>query len=57
MTIGPPALTEAYCGDDSLDGRFLGALDRVTTYELDAEGRLVLVMTSPNERLTLEKVG
>ena len=57
VAISPPRLTLVYCGDDSLDGRFLEALDRVTTYELDADGRLVLVMTSPNERLTLEKVG
>jgi heat shock protein HslJ len=57
VTVAPPAMTEVYCGDDSLDTRFLGALGRVTAYEVDATGRLVLVMTSPTERLTFEKTG
>lgn len=58
VTVSSPRLTPACCGDDdSLDGRLLEVLDRVTAHEMDAEGRLVLVMTSPSERLTFEKVG
>ncbi len=56
LTVAPPVMTEAYCGDNSLDKNLLPALAKVTAYQTDASGRLVLVMVNPNERLTFEKV-
>ena len=55
VTMAPPALTLMYCGDDSLDGRFLAALSAVTGFEMDAQERLVLYMANPAERLVFEK--
>jgi heat shock protein HslJ len=57
VTISPPGLTRAYCGDASLDRTFLAALVRVTRYEVDAQDRLVLIMVDPGERLVFEKAG
>ena len=56
VTISPANRTKAYCGDASLDKKLLPALAKVTAYQTDASGRLVLVMVNPNERLTFEKV-
>ena len=56
VTISPANMTKAYCGDASLDKKFLPALGQVTGYQTDAQGRLVLVMVNPNERLTFEKI-
>ncbi|HOT94739.1 MAG TPA: META domain-containing protein [Methanoregulaceae archaeon] len=56
IALGPATITQVYCGDRSLDQAFLAALGGVTAYETDAQGRLVLLMTSPNERLVFRKV-
>jgi heat shock protein HslJ len=56
LRINQGALTRAYCGDNSLDRTYLASLGRVTSYVMDASGRLVLIMISPNERLIFEKV-
>lgn len=56
LRINQGALTKAYCGDNSLDRTYLASLNRVTSYVMDANGRLVLIMISPNERLIFEKV-
>jgi heat shock protein HslJ len=56
LRINQGALTRAYCGDNSLDRTYLASLGRVTSYVMDANGRLVLIMISPNERLIFEKV-
>jgi heat shock protein HslJ len=56
VTVMPPAMTEVYCGDASLDRKFVPALAQVTGFQTDSSGRLVLVMVNPNERLTFEKV-
>ena len=56
VTISPANMTKAYCGDASLDKKFLPGLGQVTGYQTDAQGRLVLVMVNPNERLTFEKI-
>jgi heat shock protein HslJ len=49
-------LTRAYCGDASLDRTYLASLYRVTSYVMDSQDRLVLIMISPNERLLFERV-
>ena len=51
LKLAPANLTEVYCGDKSLDQDLVTALGRVTAFETDAQGRLVLLMTSSNERL------
>ena len=56
LRINQGALTRAYCGDASLDRTYLASLGRVTSYVMDANGRLVLIMISPNERLIFERV-
>ena len=56
VKISPANMTKTYCGDASLDKKFLPALGLVNGYQTDAQGRLVLVMVNPNERLTFEKV-
>jgi heat shock protein HslJ len=55
VKIMPANLTTKYCGDQSLDKKFTTSLYQVTGYEMDAQGRLVLVMVSNNERLTFTK--
>ncbi len=56
LTLASPNLTEVYCGDKSLDQDLVTALGRVTAFETDAQGRLVLLMTSSNERLVFKKI-
>jgi heat shock protein HslJ len=56
VTISPANLTKTYCGDASLDKKFVPALAQVTGYQVDTTGRLVLVMVNPNERLIFTKV-
>ena len=48
--------TKTYCGDASLDKTYAASLAAVTAYEMDASGRLILIMVNPIERLTFEKV-
>jgi heat shock protein HslJ len=56
LRINQGALTKAYCGDASLDRTYLASLNRVTSYVMDSQDRLVLIMISPNERLLFEKI-
>ncbi len=56
VKINPANLTKTYCGDASLDKTYTAGLGQVTSYEIDASGRLVLIMVNPNERLTFTKV-
>ncbi len=56
VKINPANLTKTYCGDASLDKTYTAGLGQVTSYEIDAQGRLALIMVSPNERLTFTKV-
>jgi heat shock protein HslJ len=56
VKISPGTLTKAYCGDNSLDRSLIAALDQVTAFEMDAQGRLVLLMVNSNERLVFQKV-
>jgi heat shock protein HslJ len=56
LRINQGALTKAYCGDNSLDRTYLASLNRVTSYIMDSQDRLVLIMISPNERLLFERV-
>lgn len=56
LRINQGALTKAYCGDNSLDRTYLASLNRVTSYIMDSQDRLVLIMISPNERLLFERI-
>jgi heat shock protein HslJ len=56
VKISPSTLTKAYCGDKSFDKGFIAALGTVTAYEMDAQGRLVLLMVNAKERLVFQKV-
>lgn len=56
VKVSPANLTKTFCGDASLDKTYTTALGQVTGYEMDAQGRLILIMVSPNERLTFTKV-
>jgi heat shock protein HslJ len=56
LRINQGALTKAYCGDASLDRTYLASLYRVTSYVMDSQDRLVLIMISPNERLLFERI-
>ncbi len=56
LRINQGALTKAYCGDNSLDRTYLASLYRVTSYIMDSQDRLVLIMISPNERLLFERI-
>jgi heat shock protein HslJ len=57
LKISPPTMaTKTYCGDASLDRKYIAALGQVTSYQVDASGRLVLIMVNQNERLTFTKV-
>lgn len=56
VRINQGALTRAYCGDNSLDRTYLASLGRVTSYVMDSQDRLVLIMISPNERLLFERI-
>lgn len=56
LRLADPALTRAYCGDQSLDRTYLASLGRVTSYVMDSQDRLVLIMISPNERLLFERM-
>ena len=56
VKINPATLTRMYCGDASLDKTYTASLGQVTGYEIDASGRLVLIMVSNNERLTFTKI-
>lgn len=56
LKLAPANLTEVYCGDRSLDRDLVTALDGVTAFEMDSQGRLVLLMTNSNERLVFKKL-
>jgi heat shock protein HslJ len=56
VKIAAANLTKTYCGDQSLDKTFTAALAKVTGYQMDTSGRLILIMVNPNERLIFEKV-
>ena len=54
LAISTPALTRVYCGDNSLDRVFLDGLSRVKSFQMDANGGLVLTMENPNNRMTFK---
>ena len=57
VKVSPANMTsKTYCGDQSLNTKFTAGLVQVTGYQMDASGRLVLIMVNQNERLTFTKV-
>ncbi|NLX50264.1 MAG: META domain-containing protein [Methanospirillum sp.] len=55
LAISPATLTDVYCGDASLDKTYLESLERVTSWQFDARGRLLLIQGTAFDRLVFEK--
>ena len=55
MTIDAPVVTLKFCGDSSLDSEFLSALLEVSGYQMDSQGRLVMLLVNPTERIIFAK--
>ena len=56
LTLGPIALTRMACAPGSASDRYVAALDRVTRYDLDPGGDLVLELT-PGASLRFRRQG
>lgn len=52
LQLGPLALTRAHCGDDPVNRRFVGDLEKVRTVGFTDEGHMLL--RAPSEDVTLE---
>lgn len=51
LNLTPPITTLIWCGEESHEQLYLGSLANVTSHGFDGEGRLVLHLVAPDERM------